>query len=132
MTAFVCCTCGTQYPHSDGPPTSCRICSDERQYVGLNGQQWTSVEDLQKDHHNEFHSCEPDLTAIFTRPAFAINQRAFLLQTAGGNILWDCITLLDDATMQFMRARGGLAAIAISHPHYYTTMVEWSRAFGNI
>jgi hypothetical protein len=24
---------------------------------------------------------------------------------------------------------GGLAAIAISHPHFYTTMVEWSRAF---
>ncbi len=29
-----------------------------------------------------------------------------------------------------MRDRGGLAAIAISHPHYYTMMVEWSHAFG--
>ena len=29
-----------------------------------------------------------------------------------------------------MRALGGLAAIAISHPHYYTTMAEWGRAFG--
>jgi hypothetical protein len=27
---------------------------------------------------------------------------------------------------------GGLKAIAISHPHFYTTMVEWSRAFGGI
>ena len=27
---------------------------------------------------------------------------------------------------------GSLAAIAISHPHYYTTIVEWSRAFGSI
>ena len=24
---------------------------------------------------------------------------------------------------------GGLAAIAISHPHFYSSMVEWSRAF---
>jgi hypothetical protein len=27
---------------------------------------------------------------------------------------------------------GGLKAIAISHPHYYTTRVEWRRAFGDI
>src|SRR5215831_13526003 len=27
---------------------------------------------------------------------------------------------------------GSLKAIAISHPHFYTTMVEWSRAFGGI
>jgi hypothetical protein len=25
-------------------------------------------------------------------------------------------------------ARGGLSAIAISHPHYYSSLVEWSRA----
>jgi hypothetical protein len=27
---------------------------------------------------------------------------------------------------------GGIAHIAISHPHYYTSMVEWSHAFGRI
>ena len=27
---------------------------------------------------------------------------------------------------------GGLKAIAISHPHYYSSMVEWSRAFGGV
>ena len=27
-------------------------------------------------------------------------------------------------------AEGGLAAIAISHPHYYSSMVEWAHAFG--
>jgi hypothetical protein len=87
---------------------------------------------LRRDHSNDFHSCEPGLTAILTTPAFAINQRAFLLETEGGNILWDCIALLDDETVRFIRERGGLSAIAISHPHYYTTMLEWSSAFGNI
>jgi hypothetical protein len=24
---------------------------------------------------------------------------------------------------------GGVSAIAVSHPHYYATMVEWARAF---
>ncbi len=28
-----------------------------------------------------------------------------------------------------MRALGGLAAIAISHPHYYSCMQDWARAF---
>jgi glyoxylase-like metal-dependent hydrolase (beta-lactamase superfamily II) len=27
---------------------------------------------------------------------------------------------------------GGIAAIVLSHPHYYSSMVEWSRAFGNV
>jgi hypothetical protein len=132
MTAFICVTCGTQYPPNAGPPEACVICSEERQYVGLGGQKWTSLEELPRDHVNEFHQREPGLTAVLTKPAFAINQRAFLLETAGGNVLWDCVALLDHAVMQFVRERGALAAIAISHPHYYTTMVEWSRAFGGV
>jgi glyoxylase-like metal-dependent hydrolase (beta-lactamase superfamily II) len=108
------------------------ICSEERQYIGFNGQQWTSIDDLRRECANTFHPREDSLTAILTQPGFAINQRAFLVETAGGNILWDCVALLDDAVMEFVRDRGGLSAIAISHPHYYTTMVEWSRAFGNV
>ncbi len=45
------------------------------------------------------------------------------------NLLWDCVTLLDDATAAEVERRGGLAAIAISHPHYYAGMVEWARRF---
>ena len=44
-------------------------------------------------------------------------------------MLWDCIAQLDEATVTLVTALGGLKAIAISHPHFYTTMVEWSRAF---
>jgi len=29
-----------------------------------------------------------------------------------------------------IRSLGGLGAIAISHPHYYTCMQDWARAFG--
>jgi glyoxylase-like metal-dependent hydrolase (beta-lactamase superfamily II) len=67
---------------------------------------------------------------IGTAPDFAIGQRALLVQSPHGNLLWDCVSLIDDATMDLLNGIGGVAAIAISHPHYYTTMVEWSRAFG--
>jgi glyoxylase-like metal-dependent hydrolase (beta-lactamase superfamily II) len=63
------------------------------------------------------------------RPSFAIGQRALLVQTPGGNLLWDCIPLLDAEIVDAVRDHGGLAAIAISHPHYYSTMVEWANEF---
>jgi hypothetical protein len=44
-------------------------------------------------------------------------------------VLWDCISLLDDKTIAEVRARGGIRAIAISHPHFYSSMVEWSERF---
>jgi len=62
-------------------------------------------------------------------PSFAIGQQAHLIGTPDGNVLWDCLPLLDDATYQLVAGMGGLDAIAISHPHFYTGMVEWSRAF---
>jgi glyoxylase-like metal-dependent hydrolase (beta-lactamase superfamily II) len=132
MPAFLCVTCGTQFPERAAPPAHCPICEDERQFVGYGGQQWTTLEALRRNHRNEIAAQEARLASIETAPAFAVGERAFLLEAAGGNILWDCISLLDDATIAWIKQRGGLAAIAISHPHYYTTMVEWSRAFGGV
>jgi glyoxylase-like metal-dependent hydrolase (beta-lactamase superfamily II) len=75
---------------------------------------------------------EPNLTGIGTEPGFAIGQRALLIQAPDGNILWDCISLIDDVAIEAVKALGGIKAIAISHPHYYSSMIEWSQAFGNI
>src|SRR5512133_1269854 len=129
MTSYLCTTCGTQFSPTQDPPERCPICSDERQYIGLGGQQWTRLEDLQRDHHNIIRELEPGLTGIGTHPEFAIAQRALLVQTPAGNILWDCISLLDPPTRAVVQSLGGIAAIAISPPHYYSSMVEWSRAF---
>ena len=126
---YICWTCGTQFPASVLPPEHCPICEDERQYVGPNGQQWTTLEELQATHHNMFKILEPDLTGIGTVPAFAIGQRALLVHTPEGNVLWDSIPLLDEMTLTTVKALGGIDAIAISHPHYYSSMVEWAHAF---
>ena len=129
LSCSICTTCGTQFGPSEGAPAHCPICEDERQYIGLGGQQWTRLEDLQRDHHNIIRELEPGLTGIGTHPEFAIAQRALLVQTPAGNILWDCISLLDPPTRAVVQSLGGISAIAISHPHYYSSMVEWSRAF---
>lgn len=132
MPCFLCTACGTQYPPSDAPPEACPICEDERQFVPASGQSWTTLEKLRAAHANRFRRLAPGLTTIETQPAFGIGQRAIFVRTPGGNLLWDCIALVDEATVDLLRGQGGIAAIAISHPHYYTTMVEWSRAFGGV
>lgn len=129
MTHFMCKTCGTQFAASERAPAQCAICEDERQYVGWQGQQWTTLDDLQADHHNIIKMEEPGLTGIGTQPSFAIGQRALLVQTAEGNLLWDCISLIDEPTIAAVNGLGGIRAIAISHPHYYSSMIAWSRAF---
>ena len=129
MANFICLTCGVQFAATEEPPQQCPICQDERQYVNWKGQQWTTLEALQKDYHNVIKPVEPGLTGIGTSPTFAIGQRALLVQTSAGNILWDCISLIDPPTIAAIKALGGISAIAISHPHLYASMVEWSRAF---
>lgn len=128
-TAYICATCGTQHAPSVEPPAECAICTDERQYVGYDGQRWTTLEELRAGHRADIREEEPGLTGIGSTPPFAIGQRALLVQTEAGNVLWDCLAPFDEEVVEAVRARGGIDAIAISHPHYYSTMVEWSRAF---
>ncbi|WP_248277036.1 MBL fold metallo-hydrolase [Chitinophaga sp. Ak27] len=132
MTHYLCSTCGVQYEASKEAPAHCPICEDERQYVHPGGQSWTTLEQVQKTHKNIIELVAPNLYAIYTTPDFAIGQRAHLLVTPEGNILWDCIANLDASTIDIIQRLGGIRAIAISHPHYFSTIVEWSHAFGNV
>jgi hypothetical protein len=129
MPLFICTACGMQYPESDQPPANCVICEEERQYVPPRGQGWTTLEALSQSHMNSYREYEPGLLGIGSQPQFAIGQRALLVRTPGGNVLWDCIATLDAATVTAIKGLGGIKAIAISHPHFYTTMVEWAQRF---
>ena len=131
MTNYICFTCGVQHAATDSPPDHCPICEDERQYIGHKGQLWITPADLKNAYHNRIETVDTNLTGIGTVPGFAIGQRALLVQTPNGNVLWDCISLLDEATVQAVRERGGIQAIAVSHPHTVGSLVEWSHAFGN-
>jgi hypothetical protein len=129
MPCFICTACGMQYADSERPPAQCVICEEERQYVPPRGQTWTTLDALAQSHMNSLREYEPGVIGIGAQPAFAIGQRALLLRTDKGNVLWDCIATLDAATVTAIKGLGGISAIAISHPHFYTTMVEWAHAF---
>jgi glyoxylase-like metal-dependent hydrolase (beta-lactamase superfamily II) len=129
MPEFLCKACGVQYPDSVVPPEKCIICEDERQFVPKTGQQWVTPRELASGHFNGFRKIAPGLFAISTTPQFAIGQRAFLTITPEGNVLWDCVSLLDAATFEIVQALGGIKAIALSHPHFYSAMATWGRMF---
>ena len=130
MPAYLCRTCGVQYRPTERPPDECPICLDERQYVGWGGQQWTTLEELAAEGRtNRLHEEEPDLWSIGTEPPVAIGQRALIVRTPHGNVMWDCISFVDQESIDRVRALGGLQAIAISHPHFYASNIAWSQAF---
>ncbi len=130
--AAICVTCGTQFPPAPEVPGRCPICDEERQYVPRGGQRWTTMATMGGEHRNTLSKLDDGVTAIRTTPSFAIGQHAHLIQTPRGNVLWDCISYLDDETVGQVRGLGGLAAIAVSHCHFYSSMVPWSRAFGGV
>ncbi|KAG7008963.1 hypothetical protein G7Y79_00004g015470 [Physcia stellaris] len=105
MDLPICCACGNQYDNSSGtPPAKCKICDDPRQYVPPTGQNWTTLEELDKQHRNVWEQDKEDsrVWSLWTEPKFAIGQRAFLLETENGSVMWDLVSLLDDDTVGFV------------------------------
>ncbi|KAK3636440.1 hypothetical protein LTR56_014227 [Elasticomyces elasticus] len=131
---LICVACGTQFDEpANKPLKACRICDDPRQFVPPTGQAWTSLGQMRGQYSNKFKQVDSDwegrMWSIVTEPKFAIGQRCVLIESDDGNVLWDCITYLDEETVDFIKQKGGLEAIVISHPHYYTTHLDWAKTF---
>jgi glyoxylase-like metal-dependent hydrolase (beta-lactamase superfamily II) len=132
MSIWLCKTCGAQFDPRDNPPDACPICEDERQFVGPDGQEWIDRNSLEPGHQNDCRELETNLLGIGVSPPVGIGQRALLVISPAGNVLWDCTPMLDRQTRDRILAAGGLKAICCSHPHFYTGMAEWSEALGGV
>lgn len=131
----ICVTCGVQYAldAAGERPIHCMICEEERQYVGYDGQQWTSLSLLREQGRRvDVREEVPGLWGLATAPALGIGQRALLIPGEGGTVMWDSISYIDDDAIARVTELGGISAIALSHPHFFSSMVEWSRAFGDV
>ena len=125
----ICKACGTEYDSKEIKNNHCIICDDDRQYIPEGGQAWTTHHELIKFRSVQIKCVYNNLYELTILPSFAIGQRAFLILSESGNILWDCIPLLDESTIAFINSKGGLKGIAISHPHYYSNMQTWASTF---
>jgi glyoxylase-like metal-dependent hydrolase (beta-lactamase superfamily II) len=131
MPLWTCETCGAQFPDGEKAPASCPICEDERQFVNWKGQTFLSRDALAERCRLVWRE-DLGLTGIALEPSFAIGQRALLVPHDGGCVMWDCVPLATREAVDHVRSLGGLRAIAISHPHYYGALADWSEAFGGV
>ena len=130
MPAWICTTCANQTAEAPEPPRLCPICVDERQYIGRGGQRWTTLDALRAGgRRSDVRDLEPGLLGIGVQPAFGIGQRALVVATVSGQVLWDPPGFIDEAAIEAVRRRGPLRAVTASHPHFYGVAVEWAHAF---
>ena len=131
MPFWTCEQCGAQFSESRQPPPCCPVCEDDRQFVNWRGQRWLSRDELAKGHRLGWRD-DCSLVGIGVEPSFAIGQRALLIPGGDGCVMWDCVPLVTAEAVDYVKSVGGLRAIAVSHPHYYGAIADWSEAFGNI
>src|ERR1700759_422190 len=129
MPLWTCEQCGAQFPDAREPPDACPICEDERQYVNWKGQRWLTRDELAATHKLVWRD-DLGVVGIGVEPSFAIGQRALLLREHDGCVMWDCVPMATPQAVDHVRSLGGLKAIAVSHPHYYGAVADWSEAFG--
>ncbi|MGC2774457.1 MAG: MBL fold metallo-hydrolase [Bradyrhizobium sp.] len=131
MPLWTCFQCGAQFPDSPAPPAACKICEDERQFVNWSGQSFLSRDELAERHEVVWRD-DDGVLGIALEPGFAIRQRALVIREPDGCVMWDCIPLATAAAIAHVRSLGGLKAIAVSHPHFYGAVADWSEAFGGV
>lgn len=133
MAVFaVCATCGNyQQPvGAAGVPELCPVCADERQWVPPGGQRWTNPGALaEAGFRCVVRQVEAGLAGVGVEPDLAIGQRALLVSTPRGGVLWDPPGFLDDTAVAAVRAVGGLLGVAASHPHFYGAAAVWCETF---
>lgn len=102
MSNFICTTCGTQFAESSQPPEECKICTDERQYVGWSGQQWTTLDGLGQSHRNVVRLEELGLYGIGMEPSFAIGHPHYYTSMISWSQAFDCPIFLHAADREWV------------------------------
>ncbi len=126
----ICATCAVEY--AEPAPDICPICADERQYVPVDGQRWTTLEELSAQGQRlTVHELEPGIIGVRSEPKVGIGQQCLVVTTPGGSLVWDPVGFVDDATAARIDALGPVLAVAASHPHMFGVQVEWSRRLGD-
>lgn len=127
----MCVFCANEFPPGETPPAMCPICDDDRQWLPVSGPSWTRLDET-ADNALTAHELEPGLTALSVQPSVGIGQRALLVTTPDGNILWEPPGFLGPSLVDWLEQHGGVGAIAASHPHLVGASVSLSHRFGRV
>ncbi|MEO9326455.1 MBL fold metallo-hydrolase [Gordonia aurantiaca] len=131
MEPWMCVFCANEFPPADSPPEICPICDDDRQWIPPSGPAWFRLDD-RADNSLDATEVEPGLIRLTPDPRVGIGQQGFLVTTDVGNILWEPPGFIGPTLVEEIERRGGLVAVAASHPHLLGAGVSLSHRFGRV
>ncbi|MCD2145267.1 hydrolase [Gordonia paraffinivorans] len=131
MRPWMCAFCANEFPPADSPPEICPICDDDRQWIPPDGPAWFRLDD-RADNTLAATEVEPGLIRLSLEPRVGIGQQGFLVETPAGNILWEPPGFVGPALVDEIERRGGIVAVAASHPHLLGAGVSLSHRFGRV
>jgi hypothetical protein len=129
---WVCRLCGVEAGPSAAAPPACPICQDLRVNAPAHELGWRRGTKLSESRTIEIVELEPTLWSLTAHPQISVGHHALLVVTPDGNLLWDALSVVTPAAVRAVRELGGIAAVAISHPHFQAAMVSWSTNFGGV
>lgn len=142
----ICETCGAQSdvqnPKELQQRDECFICLDPRQAVPESGQKWTKISNwLTNSSRLQCNlvpqdNFDPGLFRVMAKDytnMVGIGQTPWLILTEKGIVIWDCsayftVDLFNSIKQLSSLYQVPIVAIAISHPHFYTTSLTWAKA----
>ncbi len=128
LPAHVCANCGWWQRHFAAPP-SCPMCLDARHVVPQDGWRFLNLEAAREAYPCRWEQLEPGAWRFWNEPVDGIGPSAYLLQTSGGNVVFEGCTVFSAAALAQIAALGGVAVLSASHPHSYGALWQLQDAF---
>ena len=118
LPAFFCDNCGYWQRHFETPP-SCPLCLDARHVVPQTGWSFRTLAEAQSLYPCHWEELETGLWRFWNEPVSGIGAMSYLLESPGGNMMFEGCAAYSDAALAFIAGRGGVQVLSASHPHSY-------------
>ena len=118
--AYSCTSCGHWQRWPEPGPTVCPVCADVRNALPDKG-----FEFLTTDAVDALVTCSwgptacAGITEFRCTPRYGLDSRGWVVESDAGLVGFECAPWYDDAALDELRRRGGLAVLASSHVHGY-------------
>ena len=118
LPIYCCANCGF-WQRRFAVPTTCPVCEDYRHPLPPDGYRFLTPGEVADRQSVTWDEPMPGLWRFSTAPSLGIGSCGYLIERDDGNAHFDGCGWYDDAALDFIASRGGVALVAVSHPHVY-------------
>ena len=127
---YACSNCGHwQVWFSGQTPLGCPICMDTRNALPPDGWDFKDEPWAEATFTTHWREVAPDLWAFWCTPKFGLGATGWLMIRDDGNVMFESCPWYSADALARIRALGGVAVLASSHPHGYGALWQVQREF---